>query len=76
MEKITVTATFDSQGNITPLAIERQGKSIQVLSTGREWLDKEGHHILVMLTENEVSHLVFAEGIWYLMPHERNRKMA
>jgi hypothetical protein len=72
MEKINVTATFDTQGNIIPLSVQRYGQTLPVISTGRDWIDEEGHHILVMVRENVVTHLLFVsgDGLWYLIQHD------
>jgi hypothetical protein len=68
MESIEVTARFDSQGKIVPLSFVLQGRTYPVESTGRRWLDEEGHHILVMVPGDQVFELVYAphEARWYL----------
>ena len=69
MEAIEVTANFDTQGRITPLAFVWQGKSYRVEGTGRRWNAKDGIHILVMVAGNRAFHLIFenVHSTWKLV---------
>jgi hypothetical protein len=73
METIEVTASFDTQGQITPLRFNWKGRGYLVESTGRRWTTADGQHILVMATDGRTPggrmfELLFvsAEGRWYL----------
>ena len=62
MEIIEVTAHFDTQGHVTPLNIVLKGTSYRIEDSGRRWEAKDGLHILVMLAENRIFHLIFDRG--------------
>jgi len=66
MEEVEVTARFGPQGKITPLNIKWKGRVHQVESTGRQWKDEDGWHILIMLAGERVFELVLTlgDGIW------------
>ncbi len=68
MEQIEVTVRFNSEGKITPLNFTWNGQEFVVESTGRQWTDDEGQHILVMLPGGRVYELLFtpSDRLWYL----------
>ena len=68
MDRIEVTAHFDTQGRITPLTFVWKGRTYHVEDTGRYWDAKDGRHILVMIAGNRVFHLIFTPDsfIWNL----------
>jgi len=70
MEKIDVTAVFDSQGKIMPLKFIWKGTSYPVDSIGRRWEDDRGQHVLVMIPGGRAFELLYAniERAWYLIP--------
>ena len=70
MEKIDVTAVFDSQGKIMPLKFIWKGISYPVDSIGRRWEDDRGQHVLVMIPAGRAFELLYAnsERAWYLIP--------
>ena len=69
MDRIEVTAHFDTQGHITPLTFVWKGRSYRVEDTGRRWEAKDGKHILVMVAGNRAFHLIFDINscIWLLI---------
>jgi hypothetical protein len=70
MELIDVTARFNSQGEMTPLAFTWKGISFTVDSTGRRWEDERGQHILVIIPGGRTFELLYTtlEKAWYLIP--------
>lgn len=78
MEPIEVTARFDAQGTITPLAFTRKGSQQRVKSTGRRWVDEQGQHFLVMTMGEHMYELIFrsSEGLWYISRAASNRTFA
>ena len=70
MEAIEVTAKIDESGKVYPLHFRWQGQNYPVLSTGRQWADPDGRHVLVMIPGERVFELLLhaADGIWYLQP--------
>ena len=69
MDRIEVTAHFDTQGHITPLTFVWKGRSYRVEDTGRRWEAKDGRHILVMVSGNRAFHIIFDVNscIWVLI---------
>ncbi len=70
LKRINVTAKFTDQGQIIPLRIDMPGQIIKIDSTGRNWNDDLGFHILAMDESQKVYHLLFShqESLWYLIP--------
>jgi hypothetical protein len=62
METLEVTARFTPAGKIIPLRFARGKTRIKVHSTGRQWEDEEGKHILVMDAQRKTYHLIFHPG--------------
>lgn len=59
MDKVEVTAYFDTQGNITPLNFIWNRSTFRIEDTGRRWDSKSGKHMLVMISGDRVFHLMF-----------------
>ncbi len=59
IDLIEVTAHFDSDGNISPLEFTWNGQLYRIESTGRQWKDENGQHILVMVPGGRVFELQF-----------------
>jgi hypothetical protein len=59
MDRIEVTAQFDTQGRITPLSFFWKQRLYRVEDVGRRWEAKDGRHILIMIAGNRVFHLIF-----------------
>jgi hypothetical protein len=69
MQSIQVIAYFDSHGQIRPRSFVYQGRTIPVDSIGRQWLARDGVHILVLAPNHQHYHLIFQpdSGEWYLL---------
>lgn len=70
MEPINVTAKFTDKGNIILLRLDMPGQILKVESTGREWEEEDGRHMLAMVEGNRVYHLLFSPQnlMWYIVP--------
>jgi hypothetical protein len=68
MEPIQVTARFDPNGEIQPESFQWKGREYPVVSTGRQWFDEKGCHVLVMDPDDQVYELIFVPAvlIWYM----------
>ena len=68
MEPVEVTARWDVEGSITPLQFVWKGCIYQVESTGRQWGDAAGRHVLAMVPGGQVYELIFQpESLrWFL----------
>ena len=72
-----VSARFEEEGRVTPQEFEWQGEKYRVESTGRQWQDELGSHVLVMVPSRQVYELLYHAGeqTWYLkMPAEQARR--
>lgn len=58
MEPIEVTVRWDDQGKVYPSRFLWAGSLYQVESTGRQWRDETGLHVLVMIPGGQVFELV------------------
>lgn len=67
-ETIAVEARFEADGTIHPLVFFHQGKRYQVASLGRQWVQGDERHFLVMTPSEQVYELVYhqSEGCWKL----------
>lgn len=65
-----VTAQWDPDGGFRPRRFIWQGQTFQVESTGRQWEDEEGLHVLCMVPGGAVFDLVFhlQPAGWWLRP--------
>jgi hypothetical protein len=68
MEQIDVIVRFESSGRIEPLSFTSEGRVYPIESTGRNWKDDQGFHILAMIPGERVCELVFnpADMAWTL----------
>jgi len=68
MEPVEVTARWNVEGSVTPLQFVWKGCIYTVESTGRQWNDPAGLHVLVMVPDGTVFELVFQpESLqWFL----------
>ncbi len=68
MDEIEVTARFDLEGDIIPLAFVWRERTYKVDAIGRHWNAEDGHHILVMDPRCQTYHLIFQSETarWYL----------
>jgi hypothetical protein len=69
MEKVEVTARFNTQGKVIPISFVWSSRAYRPESIGRSWHADDGFHILVMDHTNRAYHLLFAfeEMSWYLL---------
>lgn len=70
MDPINVTAKFTDKGNIILLRLDMPGQILKVESTGREWEEEDGRHMLAMVEGNRVYHLLFSpqKMMWFIVP--------
>ncbi len=75
MEPIEITVHFDEQGTVTPLHFTWKGGNYRVESSGRRWIDGDGQHILVIVTNGRIYELLFksGEGRWYIAQAQPDR---
>ncbi len=68
-EPVAVTARFEADGSLRPLYLHR-GRERLSLSVGRRWSNEHGEHLLVMLPDGSVEHLLFSVETrrWHLLP--------
>lgn len=69
MEKVEITARFDTEGQVSVLSFVAGGRTYQVDDTGRQWQGSDGLHVLVM-SDRQVYELVFHPDncTWSLNP--------
>ncbi len=70
MEPVNVTVKFTDKGNIILLRLDMPGQIWKVESTGREWEEEDGRHMLAMVEGKRVFHLLFSpeKMMWYIVP--------
>lgn len=59
MEPIQVQARWRRNGGFEPIRFFWKDKMYQVESTGRDWEDEHGLHVLVMIQGGQVFELIF-----------------
>ncbi|MDT8304486.1 MAG: hypothetical protein RRC07_01010 [Anaerolineae bacterium] len=59
MERIGVACSFEASGRVRVRRIELDGRWTAV-AQGRQWLDEEGRHVLVMLPDEKIKELVLS----------------
>jgi hypothetical protein len=59
MEPIQVQARWKRNGGFEPTQFMLQGKLYRVESTGRDWEDESGYHVLCMIAGGQVFELLF-----------------
>jgi len=69
-EPVRVAARWDPAGMFLPRRFVWQGQEYEVESTGRQWEDGEGLHVLCMVPGGKVFDLVFRlqPAGWWLCP--------
>lgn len=69
-QPIQVTAHWEAAGWFSPRQFVWQGRVYSVESTGRQWEDEEGLHVLCMLSGGTVYELIFRlrPAGWWLLP--------
>jgi hypothetical protein len=53
MKTISVDCTFKADGSVRVRRVEIEGKWVSV-GQGRQWVDGNGRHILIMLPNNQI----------------------
>ena len=57
MKPISVDCTFKTDGSVRVRRVEIEGDWISV-GQGRQWVDENGRHILILLPNNQVREIV------------------
>jgi len=65
LEPIEVSARFNTDGEVIPICFNWQDHEYPVVSTGRCWQDAKGHHMLVMVPDNEFSKSITQPGSFF-----------
>lgn len=78
MDNVEVTTRYDRDGKVIPLQVSWQGQVHGIESVGRQWVDEQGQHILIMLADGRVVELLFDRltDKWYLIPRDSGRSLA
>ncbi len=68
-EAVEVVARFDESGKVIPISFVWEGVKRPILSLGRQWVQDDGRHFLVMTGEAQVYELAYRpeEMRWYLL---------
>ena len=69
-EPVKVQARWKHEGRFEPSQFFWRGKMYKIESTGRDWEDEEGLHILCMLPNKQVFELIFQlnPAGWFIRP--------
>lgn len=59
LEPVQVAAHWKRSGTFEPKQFYWRGSMYRVESTGREWEDEEGYHVLCMIPSGQVFELIF-----------------
>lgn len=59
LEPVEVAARWKHGGTFEPSQFSWHGKIYHVKSTGREWEDEDGYHVLCMIADGQVFELIF-----------------
>jgi hypothetical protein len=72
MSRIGVDCRFDPEGRVRVRRIQLD-EAWQPAAQGRQWLDEEGRHVLVMLPGERVEELLLSASdlTWRLVPRRR-----
>lgn len=74
MEKIEVNALWNEAGKPQPSRFKWKGTVYDVETTGRQWNDEDGYHILCSVKEKGTFELIYQEDQgWYLDYRPPNR---
>lgn len=76
MFPIGVECTFSSNGTVRVRRVEMGGKW-QVVEQGRQWVDENGRHVLVMLPGNLTREIVFSPRTltWQLLSSRSDKQV-
>ncbi len=73
LEPVQVAARWKHEGKFEPTQFSWHGKMYRIESTGRDWEDEEGFHVLCMVPEGQVFELVLhlKPAGWLVRPPTR-----
>ena len=76
MQPIGVECVFGKEGDVQVRRVQINIAWIPV-GQGRQWLDDDGRHVLIMLPNNQVRELILSPDalVWQLKPTARNRQL-
>ena len=68
-EPTAVDARFDTDGTVRPRRFIWKGTRLDVSDVGRQWIDEEGRHVLVMVGGRRTFELVLRRDslIWWVV---------
>jgi len=74
MATISVDCEFAGNGSVRVRRV-KVGEMWQAVSQGRQWLDQNGRHILIMLEGNDVREIVLRSDTmtWEIKPERDHR---
>ena len=75
MKEVSVECKFSEDGAVQVRKVQLNGRWLSV-GQGRQWLDEDGRHVLIMLPGDEVRELVLQAGTlrWGLVEKDRGRR--
>ncbi len=78
LEPVEVAAHWKPEGRFEPTQFVWNGHVFRVESTGRDWEDDEGYHVLCMAAGSRVFELVFRLGPagWKVKPPQNTSQAA
>jgi hypothetical protein len=70
LETVEVSARWDQNSKFEPIQFNWQGKLYQIESTGRDWEDDSGYHVLCMVFGGNIFELIFhlQPAGWWIRP--------
>ncbi len=76
MATVSVDCVFSADGSVRLRRVQLDGKW-QTVGQGRQWLDQDGRHVLIMLARNDVLEIVlkFDTLVWELVPRRSDRHL-
>lgn len=75
MTPIGVDCTFSPDGGVRVKRVEIRGQW-HIVEQGRQWLDEQGRHVLVMLPGKGTREILLPRSlIWHIKPANSQNKM-
>ena len=77
-DPVTVKATFDADGQVTPTWLTWRNEDVRIVSVGRQWETPEGRHVLVEAATGTRYELQLSKSdlIWRLKQNWANQLAA
>lgn len=71
MKEVSVECKFDEDGAVQVRKVQLNGRWLSA-GQGRQWLDEDGRHVLLMLPGDEVHELILQAGTlrWVLVENK------